>query len=87
MFVYLFHDNYLFRIYTRPVIWKYLYMNYGYAHIVMLDIIFTVVLFLLSLIVSAIYKETLYRLVIKVSDKLFAVLTRVYAHIECLFTV
>ena len=68
MFVYLFHENYLFRSYTRPAIWQYLYMNYGYAHVVIL--------------VSIIYKETLYRFVVKASNRLYSILTRIYAYAE-----
>lgn len=82
MIVYLFHENYLFRRYTRPAIWQYLYMNYGYAHVVMLDIAFAVVLFLLSLVVSTIYKETLYRFVVKASNRVYSILTRIYAYAE-----
>ena len=84
MFVYLIHENYLFRRYTRPAIWQYLYLNYGYAHVVILDIAFAVVLFLLSLVVSAIYKETLQRLVAKVSNKLFSILAMIYGCVECM---
>ena len=82
MFVYLFHENYLFRSYTRPAIWQYLYMNYGYAHVVILDIAFAVVLFLFSIVVSIIYKETLYRFVVKASNRLYSILTRIYAYAE-----
>lgn len=82
MFVYLIHENYLFRRYTRPAIWQYLYLNYGYAHVVMMDIAFAVVLFLLSLVVSAVYKETLQRLVTKISNKLFSMLTILYGRVE-----
>lgn len=84
MFVYLIHENFLFKVYTRPAIWKYLYLNYGYSHVVMLDIAFSVVLFLVSLVVSAVYKETLQHLVIKVSDKLFPLLATLYRRVECL---
>lgn len=82
MFVYLIHENYLFRSYTRPAIWQYLYLNYGYDHVVMLDLAFAVVLFLLSIVVSAVYKETLQRLVMKASNKLFSVLEMLYGRME-----
>lgn len=82
MFIYLIHENYLFRRYTRPAIWQYLYRNYGYSHVVMLDIAFAVILFLLSVVVSSIYKETLQRFVIKISNKLFLILARIYNYIE-----
>ena len=82
MFVYLIHENYLFRCYTRPAIWQYLYNNYGYIYVVMLDIVFAVVLFVLSAAVSLIYKETLQRFVTKVSNKLFSILVMVYGRME-----
>ena len=84
MFVYLIHENYLFRYYTRPIIWEYLYLKYGYAHVVILDIVFSVALFLLSLVVGMIYKETLHQYVLKGSNKLFAILAVLYGRIECL---
>lgn len=84
MFVYLLHENYLFRTYTRPAIWQYLYVNYGYAHVVMLDIAFAVVLFVLSIVVSIIYKETIQCFVMKASGKLFSILATVYSRMEYL---
>lgn len=84
MFIYLFHENYLFRRYTRPAIWQYIYKNYGYTYVVILDFTFAIILFLLSVIVSAIYKETLQRLVMKASHKLYVIVVRIYNRMECL---
>lgn len=82
MFIYLIHENYLFRQYTRPAIWQYLYINYGYSHVVLLNLVFSLVLFLLAAVISTIYKETLQRLVIMISDKLYAIIGKLYSRIE-----
>ena len=82
MYVYLFHENYLFRTYTRPAIWKHLYENYGCSHVVLLDFICAIILFVVSVIVSFVYKETLQRFVMFVSNKLYSGLVRAYNRIE-----
>ena len=84
MFVYLIHENILFRTYTRPAIWQYLYKNYGYSHVVILDLVFSILLFIVAVIVSAIYKETLQRLVMCASNRLYSIIMRIYKYIECL---
>ena len=84
MFVYLIHENILFRTYTRSAIWQYLYKNYGYSHVVILDLVFSILLFIVAVIVSAIYKETVQRLVMCASNRLYSIIMRIYKYIECL---
>lgn len=84
MLIYLIHENKLFRTYTRPVIWQCLYVKYGHSHIVLQDLVFAFVLFLVSAIISAIYKETVQRLVAKISSKLYVLVSRFYARLECI---
>ncbi len=78
MFIYLIHENYLFRTYTRPTIWQYLYEYYGYEYVVLLDMGYVIVLFLTSVIVSAVYKETIQKIVIVISNGL-------YTNVSCLY--
>ena len=82
MFIYLIHENYLFRKYTRPAIWQFLYKNYGYSHVVLLDLAYSMILFLVTAIVSAIYKETIQRLVTKISHRLYLKIAKLYSKIE-----
>ncbi len=82
LFIYLLHENYLFRGYTRPYIWQWIYTTFGYKHVILLDLGFAMVLFLVATIISAIYKETIQRLVNKVSDKLYAILGKMYFKVE-----
>ena len=82
LFIYLIHDNYLLRTYTYPTIWQWIYTTYGYGHVVLLNLGFSVVLFLASLFISAVYKETIQRLVTKVSDKLYFIVSKAYGKVE-----
>lgn len=67
MLIYLFHENYLFREYIRPRIWMYIYENFGYDHVIPILFVFSILQFLAAVILSAIYKVTLDKLVKKVS--------------------
>ena len=71
MLVYLFHENYLFRTYTRPVIWKYLYKAYTFNNVVLLDLAYSLILFAVAIIVSFVYKETIQKFTTKMSNKLY----------------
>lgn len=82
MLVYLIHENYLFRFYTRPAIWQYLYTNFGYSHVVLLDLGVAVILFIVSTIISMIYKETLQRAVTVVSKRIYLCIVKVYSKVE-----
>ncbi len=85
MLVYLFHENYLFRTYTRPIIWKYLYNTYTFNHIVLLDLAYALMLFVVAIVISAIYKETIQRLINKISNKLFIITANIYKRAEIIF--
>ena len=82
IFVYLFHENYLFRRFIRPAIWRYLYINYGYSHVLILDITFSIVLFIATLVVSCIYKETIQKIAMKFSDRVYPFVTELYGRVE-----
>lgn len=82
MFVYLFHENFLFRTYTRPAIWHYLYVTYGYEHVLGLDLCFAAALFLASVVVSCVYKETVQRLVTVISDRIYLLISKIYGGVE-----
>ena len=82
MLIYLIHENYLFRNYTRPLIWEYLYKTYTFNHIVLLDLAFAFVLFIVVVIISALYKETIQKLVTKISNKIYPHICNIYSKIE-----
>lgn len=80
MLIYLIHENYLFRTYYRLAIWQWIYETYGYENILLITIIFVILLFLTSMIVSIIYKETLQKLIAKISMKIYALLEKNMAY-------
>ena len=82
MLVYLFHENYLFRIYTRPIIWKYLYKTFTFNNVVLLDLAYSLILFVVAVIISLTYKEIIQKFVSKVSDRLYLFVSNIYSKIE-----
>ena len=71
MLAYLIHENILFRSYTRPAIWRWIYNTFGYSHIIICILAFSIALFVLALIASAIYKETIQKLTSRVAMKIY----------------
>jgi len=82
MLIYLVHESILFRTRTRLEIWQYIYAKVGFSRVVLSDLIFTIVFFLISIIISLIYKETIQRIVVKVSDRLYYIISEVCKKIE-----
>lgn len=69
--VYVVHENILVRTYLRPLVWIWIKKNFGYSYVLLRDIIFATVLFVVSILISSLYKETLQRLIHKICDKLY----------------
>ncbi len=82
IYMYIIHDNFLFRSYIRPYLFVILKDTLGYTYIVGWILLFSLVLFILSLIISCIYKVTLYKIVIKISDKIYDKLRNAYNKIS-----
>ncbi len=82
IYMYIIHDNFLFRSYIRPYLFVILKDTFGYTYIVGWILLFSLVLFILSLIISCIYKVTLYKIVIKISDKIYDKLKNAYNKIS-----
>lgn len=74
LFVYIIHENILFRIYIRPRIWEFIYNKTGYENLIGEIFIFALLLFLASIIVAILYKETLGRLVKLISGGIYKAL-------------
>lgn len=82
MIIYLVHENYLFRTYYRPEIWQWIYKTHGYSNIFIVTIIFAIILFIASMGISIIYRETLQRVIIKIVEKIYNFLKKIYLFIE-----
>lgn len=77
MFMYIIHENLLFRKYVRPIIWEWIYNNMGYNYVIIWILIFAISLFFASLIVSILYDVSLKKLVHIISDKLLNLIKRI----------
>ena len=78
MLIYLFHENQLFRAYTRVRIWSYLLDMYGEQNIVLMSVLFAIALFVVAIVVSFIYRNTLQKLVRKVEEKIEPIIMKNY---------
>ena len=70
LFIYLIHENILFRTYSKPAIWNSLLTKYGYGNILICSLSFAFVLFISSVILSALYDISFNRLVGNLADKI-----------------
>lgn len=71
LYVYLIHENILFRTYTRVYIWHYIYEQIGYTYIILEVILYALLLFIISIIISYIYKMTLEKIINRFIEKIF----------------
>ncbi len=74
---YLFYENYLFRNYIKSDIWLWLYNKFSYNHIILIAFILSLIAFLVTLIVSLLYKYTLKNIVNKVGEVVLGYLLRI----------
>ena len=76
------HSNRIVRCYCIPTIWQLIFLRGGYRHIVLYAYIFGGALFLVSLIVSIIYKQTVHKLIERVAKRAVFICAGVYRHLE-----
>lgn len=85
LYIYIIHENLLFRTYTRPAIWNLLLGRFGYDRILLCLLIFVAALFTGSMVLSALYGATIQkltdRLAINLSDRLKSGADKVYERI------
>ena len=82
MLIYIIHENLLLRAYYRPMMWQYVYVNFGYDLILPWTFVIALIVFLFGLISSIVYKCTLQKLVTRAGDALYPKLCSGYGRIE-----
>lgn len=82
MFAYLIHENLLFRTYYRPMMIDYVYHMFGYDQIIIIDLVFALLLFMVTLIISSIYEKTIHKLVIRFIDYIYDRIKSFYLRLE-----
>ena len=70
LFIYIIHENILFRTYIRPYIFVQIYEIFGYKYIIAWIMIISIILFVLSCIISLVYSSSIKRITKKISDVL-----------------
>lgn len=68
LLIYIFHENYFVREYLRPNIWIYIYKNYGYNNVVLINLLISIFIFVISIFVSILYKVLSQPKLYKISD-------------------
>lgn len=70
LFIYLIHENILFRTYTRPLYYVWVYSTFGYSHVLGWMLLLAVCLYGGSMLISILYGQTLGRVTKAISGKL-----------------
>ena len=74
MLIYIIHENLLFRIYLRPLVWAYVYNNFGYSLLPLWIVAFTLALFISSFLIAVIYRFSLEKLIHIIADKILIII-------------
>lgn len=82
MLIYIIHENVLLRAYYRPMMWEYVWGNFGYEHILLWVFVLGAIVFVFGLISSIIYKCTIQKCVTKIGDMIYPKLCNGYGRIE-----
>jgi surface polysaccharide O-acyltransferase-like enzyme len=82
LLIYIIHENWILRNYYRPMLWQYVYTNFGYDYILGWALILVAVVFAFAFLTSVVYQKTIQKLVMRVSDKLYFKLAKCYGYFE-----
>ena len=82
LLIYIIHENAILRAVYRKKMWNYIYINWGYAHVIEWDLICSILIFCGAIIFSILYKNTLQKLVYKFSAPLYDLIKRIYISLE-----
>lgn len=82
LLIYLFHENLLLRTFYRPLMWNYVYNQFGYENILVWMFALVAIVFGFGLIASMIYERTIQKIVTIVCNWLYPILQKYYKRIE-----
>lgn len=82
LLAYIIHENIIIRTYYRPMLWNYIYNNFGYNYVIGWVFIIAISMFIGSIIISTLYSLTIKRFVDKVASKLYVLLKNTYLKFE-----
>ena len=82
LLIYIIHENIIIREYLRPAMWDYVYKNIGYDLIILDSLALMVIIFIASVIISALYDVSIRRIVRKISEVLYELISKICLKIE-----
>lgn len=85
MYIYITHENLLFRTYYRPSLWNFVYERFGYNNIILWVFVLSLIVFIFGYVCSVLYKLILQKSVKKFVDKSFSVLCNCFNSVGDLF--
>ncbi|WP_270427342.1 acyltransferase family protein [Fusobacterium mortiferum] len=81
LLIYIIHENIIIRTYLRPTIWIYIHERIGYKYIILLDLLYSIIVFIISMIIAWIYKRfiqnSIYKMVIKIYEKIKIIINKI----------
>ena len=82
LLIYVIHENILFRTYVRPCVYVYIYEVLGYNFLLLWVFLFAIILFLASLALAGLYKQTIQKVTSKFADKITPKLLSLFDKLE-----
>ena len=82
LLIYIIHENLILRSYFRPMMWEYVYKNYGYENIIMWVFALSGIVFLFGLVGAVLYSITIKKWVAKPIDHIYNWLRYKYLVVE-----
>lgn len=82
LLLYIFHENLVLRTYIRPKLLNYIYLQYGYSHVVAWVVLLALGIFAVSIVITAVYREVFQKYVKAAGNMLFDGLRGIYLAVE-----
>lgn len=82
LLIYVIHENMLLRTFYRPLMWNFVYHQFGYEYVLVWMFVLVIIVFSFGLVTSIIYKNTIQRVVTIFCNWLYPILRKNYRKIE-----
>lgn len=85
LLIYIIHENIIIRTYLRPTIWICIHEKVGYRYIVLLDLLYSIIVFIISIIIASIYKsfiqKFIHKIIIKIYESLKEIINKIIMYL------
>ncbi len=85
LLIYIIHENLLVRTYYRPALWQYIYVRFEggeYNHVLLWTFVQVLLIFVISLLISLLYKKFIQKYIHIICDKIVDKATVLYNRLE-----